>query len=256
MSLLVIGAPQALATAVFAATVSGERVHVLAEDAPETLPAHAQLDGTRTSIRLSSVLIEDAGLHACVIVAESRALPALVTAHRELLAGPPVLLAPGGLAGALRVSAMDGSLLVAETTGFPASGFLPRATPSSCAVSSVVCRSPLRTRSSTGRCLRSSAGYLPQLIASDLRTTSLSNTNHIIHPPITLMSTRRASTARPRSRSIATGSAGPSSTCSGRSTRNVSPSVAPWAPTIAAVGTGCTGSISVTAWRESPSWTV
>lgn len=195
MSLLVIGAPQALAAAVFAATTSGERVHVLAEDAPQTLPARAELDGVRHDIRLSSSL-EGAELHACVIVAESRRLQDLVLEHREILTGLPVLLAPGGLAGALRVSAMDKSLLVAETTGFPVSGSIDGDTFTLRGIKHGMPFASVDEQLAPTLC-EEFRRYLPHLVVSDLRTTSLSNTNHIIHPPITLMNAARIDSATP-----------------------------------------------------------
>lgn len=195
MSLLVIGAPQALATAVLAAATSGERVHVLAEGAPTPLPAHADRDGARTEIDLVGS-VQDADIHACVIVAEARTLPALVTAHRTLLAGLPVLLAPGGLAGALRVSAWEESLLVAETTGFPASGAVEGST---FLLRGLKQGMPFAAADHllTDSLLKEFRRYLPALVASELRTTSMCNTNHIIHPPITLMNAARIDSAAP-----------------------------------------------------------
>ncbi|MDN5896089.1 MAG: NAD/NADP octopine/nopaline dehydrogenase family protein, partial [Nocardioides sp.] len=152
-------------------------------------------DGTRTDIALTPS-IEGAAIHACVIVSESRTLPALVTAHREIFAGLPVLLAPGGLAGALRVSAVDESLLVAETTGFPASGFTEGDT---FFLRGVKHGMPFAAvdHQLAPALLAEFRRYLPTLVASDLRTTSLSNTNHIIHPPITLMNAARIDSATP-----------------------------------------------------------
>lgn len=195
MSLLVIGAPQALPTAVLAAATSGERVHVLAAEAPALLPAYADRDGARTAIDLVAS-VEDADIHACVIVAEARSLPVLVTAHRTLLAGLPVLLAPGGLAGALRVSALEESLLVAETTGFPASGGVQGDTFHLRALKQGM---PFAAADHllTDSLLKEFRRYLPALVASDLRTTSMSNTNHIIHPPITLLNAARIDSAAP-----------------------------------------------------------
>lgn len=196
MSLLVIGAPQALATAVFAAASSGERLHVLAEDAPSPLPTHAVLPGGQVREIDLVDTVEGASIHACVIVSESRSLPSLVTTHRELLAGKPVLLAPGGLAGALRVSDQEDSLLVAESTGFPAAGSLEdggftlrgikQGLPLAAAEPSLT--APLRDEF---------LPYLPTLVASDLATTSMTNTNHIIHPPITLLNAIRVDSATP-----------------------------------------------------------
>lgn len=195
MSLLVIGAPQALATAVFAAVSSGERVHVLAEDAPATLPTHAELDGSRARIRLSSSL-EGSAPHAAIIVGESRNLLTLVAAHRESLAGLPVLLAPGGVAGALRVAAMESSLQVAETTGFPASGALEGDT---FVLRGIKHGMPFAAADEwlTPTLQEDFSRYLPHLVVSDLRTTSLANTNHIIHPPITLLNAVRIDSATP-----------------------------------------------------------
>lgn len=195
MSLLVMGAPQALATAVLAAATSGERVLVLAEDTPAPLPAHAELDGTRTPISLSDSL-DGEKVHACVIVAESGSLEHHIAAHRELLSGLPVLLAPGGLAGALRVTRWEGSLLAAEATGFPAAGaqvgdtFIVRGVKQDLpmAAADEMLTAPLLSEFSR---------YLPTLVASDLRTTSMANTNHLIHPPVTLLNAVRIDSATP-----------------------------------------------------------
>jgi len=195
MSLLVLGAPQALATAVLAAAASGERVVVVAEGAPSALPTHAVLGGSRREIALAASA-SDTEIHACVIVAESRTLPELVSAHRHLLSGLPVLLAPGGLAGALRVASLDDSLHVAETTGFPAAGamegdaFVLRGVKHDLPFAGA---EEQLTRSLLGVFRR----YLPELAPSTLRTTSMSNTNHLIHPPITLLNSVRVDSATP-----------------------------------------------------------
>lgn len=196
MSLLVIGAPQALATAVLAAVSSGERVHVLAEDAPTPLPTLAVLaDGERREIDLVDTT-EGASIHACVIVSESRSLPSVVATHRELLSGRPLLLAPGGLAGALRVSAAEKSLLVAETTGFPAAGSVEDG---AFTLRGVKQGLPLAAAdpSLTAPLREEFLPYLPSLVASDLATTSMANTNHLIHPPITLLNAIRVDSAAP-----------------------------------------------------------
>ncbi|PMC74810.1 NAD/NADP octopine/nopaline dehydrogenase family protein, partial [Brachybacterium sp. UMB0905] len=161
-------------------------------------PSRAELDGRQIPITLTSQITALAAreIAACVIVAESRVLPRLVAEHRELLRGRPVLLAPGGLAGALRLAELEPSVQAAEATGFPAAGF---AQGDLFVLRGIKQNLPIATAQAqrTAELHAVFARHLPTLVPSDLVTTSMANTNHLIHPPITLLNAVRVDGAHP-----------------------------------------------------------
>lgn len=196
MSLLVTGAVQALATAAYAALHSGERVLVSIPSHEGALPRRAELDGTGVDIELSSFDPSADRATAVIVVSESRDLPRRIQELGLRIEGLPVLLAPGGFAGALRVRTLSPSLQVAEVTGFPVSG---SAHGDSITLGSVKQHLPLAAadEARTEELARMWSAYLPEVEAADLRTTSLANTNHLIHPPLTLLNAVRIDSGEP-----------------------------------------------------------
>lgn len=195
MTLLVLGASQALATAVLAATTSSEDIIVVAYGTRPPLPTHAVIRGETTQISLTDS-VRNRKITACIIVAEASALPSLVRTHETLLRNMPVLLAPGGLAGALRMRALSPTVAAAEATGFPAAGTHQGTV---FTVHGIKHNLPF---SSAEQCyaedlIQKFRRYIPGLVLSDLATTSLSNTNHLIHPPITLVNAVQVDRAQP-----------------------------------------------------------
>lgn len=196
MSLLVAGAPQSIATAAYASAVSSERVLVEADSEP--LPTVLELDGGPVPVDLARMQPGDR-VTSVILVVESRYVKHAIDQLGDLLDGTSVLLAPGGFAGALRFEryarAAGIGACVAECTGFPVAG--AHGNGGTLQVSGVkrhlpfAAARPGRTEQMLGQFLR----YLPHLEASDLATTSLANTNHLIHPPLVLLNAIRIQNA-------------------------------------------------------------
>lgn len=198
MSLLVIGAPQALATAAWASALTGETVHVDL-DHPVT-PGIASIDSALLDGDHVPVHLEPAGHRstptAVIVVTESRQLRAATKTLVDLPDGLPVLLAPGGFAGALRVRSWLPNARVAEATGFPVAGSLEGTT--------YRLGSPKRSLpvaaadpDDTPDLVSIFSRWLPHLVESSVLTTSLANTNHLIHPPVTLLNAARIDNQSP-----------------------------------------------------------
>lgn len=190
MTLLVTGAVQALATAAYAALASGQRVLVSVPGADAELPTHAELDGRVCPIELAPYDPATERLTCVIVVSESRDLPTRIADLGAAIDGLPVLLAPGGFAGALRVQELNPSLQIAEATGFPVSG---RVEDGTIALGSIKQHLPLAAAEAeqTPSLASMWRTYLPEVEPADLRTTSLANTNHLIHPPLTLLNAVR-----------------------------------------------------------------
>lgn len=200
MVVAVLGDVQAVPVAAYAAAMSGAPVHVVCTDA--TSVEEVDHDGEVRAVEVLPTGELPAGqLEAVIMVAESRRLRDLLEPIAAQLAGVPLLLAPGGFGGVLRVLDWYAEWkleppLVAEATGFPVSG--------------VVAGSRLTTRILKRRLPCASTGpeqtaylvglfsrFLPELEASDLVTTSLSNTNHMIHPGVVLLNAARVDNGEP-----------------------------------------------------------
>lgn len=198
MTVAVLGDVQAGPVAAYAAAVSGRPVHLLRPEAsPVTEVEAGGVSRPVEVIRTDSLPGEP--LDAVIVVAQSRHLRELLQPLASRLGGVPLLLAPGGFAGALRVSAwfQEWGLeapMVAEATGFPVSGttdghllrtrILKRAMP----MASV-------DADATAYLHKVFVRLLPELTPSDLVTTSLSNTNHMIHPGVVLLNAARIDNA-------------------------------------------------------------
>lgn len=204
-TLSVVGDVQALGAGTWAALNSGDEVAVTVADpgvpvtelsAPGLLGPAAAGTGT---LRHDPA---PATSH-WIVVTRSAALPQLLAEHGERMAGRTVLLAPGGFGGALRVAEWftDRGLQpprVAETTGFPAMGVRNG---SAYQVRAVKRHLPFATlpdsEQSGPTLLEEFRRWLPDLEASDLVTTSLGNTNHLIHPPVVLGNAVRIARGEP-----------------------------------------------------------
>lgn len=199
MSVAVIGDTQAVPVAAYVAAVSRRRVHLLREDALRV--QEVELGGDVLAVDVVSATDLPPDLEAVVVVAESRGLYELLRPLAFRLAGVPVLLAPGGFAGVLRVRAWFEAWGlqapdVAEATGFPVGGqvvghcLVPRLIKHNLPMAAV-------DEASTDRLKGVFAGLLPQLVASDPITTSMSNTNHMIHPGVVLLNASRVDNGEP-----------------------------------------------------------
>ena len=198
MSLLVIGAPQALATAVWASALTGETVQVDLDHPVEPDIASidsALLDGDHVPVHLEPASHSSTPT-AVIVVTESRQLREATQPLADLPAGLPVLLAPGGFAGALRAGSWLPNARVAEATGFPIAGSLEGTTyrlgspKRSLPVAAADSDDTPDLASLFGR-------WLPHLVESSVLTTSLANTNHLIHPPVTLLNAARIENQSP-----------------------------------------------------------
>lgn len=199
MSVAVVGDTQAVAVAAYVAAVSQRRVHLVREDAIKVRQVELGVELCAVDVVTSTEL--PAQLDALIVVAESRGLRELVRPMATRLSGVPVLLAPGGFAGVLRARAWfkEWGLQapdLAEATGFPVGAdvvgqrLVLRGIKHNLPVAAV-------DQESTRRVHRVFADLLPHLIASDLITTSLSNTNHMIHPGVVLANASRVDNGEP-----------------------------------------------------------
>ena len=196
MPVLVFGDKQAVNVAGYVAAISGFEVVL---SSPERTEVHAvQTQGELVEVSISQVdagEVVDRPFDSAIIVTESRKLRALIEPQKHLLSGKPLLLAPGGFGGVLRVKRWFEEWDIepprlAEAPGFPVSG----------TVSDAVLRShtlkhslPMaaETQIETEALLSIFSVLLPELVASNLQTTSLSNTNHMIHPSVVLLNAIR-----------------------------------------------------------------
>lgn len=192
MTLAVLGDPQAVAAAGYAAVRTSERVQLTlsADGAPSFTRVVGAYDGAVDVVGTPS---PDAD--AYLLICTSQALPALVERHRERLAGRPLLLAPGGFGGALRVRRLFErwglpTPLVGETTGFPVMGG-----PDGDAIGINSLKRGLPVAgcddAATRALMQTFGPFFDAFTGSDLATTSLSNTNHMIHPAITVANAAR-----------------------------------------------------------------
>lgn len=199
--LSVIGDAQAIATAIYASSSSGEAVGVSTPSLTPDGPQIVEYSGVSGTVRLQLGVPDDTKLF--VVVSEHASLKEVLHHFREEIAGKSLLLAPGGFAGILRVEAWfrEWGLRVpqiAEVTGFMAGG--RRATDGlSFRLGAVKRDLPFASISDTvtQEMLRDYIPYFPNLVASDLVTTSLSNTNHMIHPGLVLLNAVRIENGEP-----------------------------------------------------------
>lgn len=188
MALAVLGDPQALAAAGLAALQTGESVRIAVSAADST--AFGSVRGVRDGA-VDVVADPAPEADSFLLVSTHAGLRDLVEAHRERLAGQQVLLAPGGFAGVLRVARWFDEWglprpTLGEATGFPVMG---GAADGVIEVTGMKDALPLAgvDEVTTKELLDAFGPYFPNLVGSDLVTTSLSNTNHMVHPAISLL---------------------------------------------------------------------
>lgn len=193
MTLALIGDRQALPVAGYASHHSGQQVLVSCSGVPSGA-GFDRIEGLVTGaidVRTQDVVEAD----QYVAVATSQTLESLLHTHRHALAGRQLLIAPGGFGGALR--ARDWfrqrglpAPEIAEATGFPVMGSGDEGV---ITIRGIKRSLPIAglDQPATESMLATLKGLLPDLVGSDLVTTSLSNTNHMIHPAIVLFNATR-----------------------------------------------------------------
>ncbi|MDN5724597.1 MAG: NAD/NADP octopine/nopaline dehydrogenase family protein [Propionibacteriales bacterium] len=192
MTLAVLGDPQAVAAAGHAAARTGERV-LLGLSAGDG-HVHTRTTGLfEAGVDVRPVAEPDA--EAYLLICTSAGLESVLAQHRDRLAGRPLLLAPGGFAGAIRVRTLFERWglpipLVGETSGFPVMG---SAVGAEIMIRAVKRQLPVAglDDEATAELLRVFTPSYGDLVGSDLVTTSLSNTNHMLHPAITVVNAAR-----------------------------------------------------------------
>lgn len=191
MPLAVIGDSQAVVAAGLASHCSGRTV--LIGPGPGRTRGAVRIAGL-SSGPIDVCVVDRPTADVYVAVTTSGGLESLLGEHRELLAGRVLLVAPGGFGAVVRVRRLFEQWgveppVVAEATGFPALG----GGEGTVALRGIKRSMPLAgiDRAATEEVHRALRGYLPDLVPSDLATTSLSNTNHLLHPVITLLNADR-----------------------------------------------------------------
>lgn len=200
MSVVVLGDTQAVAAAAYVSAQSGRRVDLVRSDAPAI--QRVELSGQLRDAQVVPHLdLPDGPIEAVIVVTRSRSLYELLKPLALRLAGLPLLLAPGGFAGALRVDAWFKSWglpapLVGEVTGFPVGG---EAHVDHFAIRSVKHLLPVAglDADTTAEVHRVFVALLPELVSSEMTTTSLSNTNHMIHPGVVVANAARVDNGEP-----------------------------------------------------------
>ena len=193
MALAVLGDSQATAAAGLAAAETGETVRLALTPTGSGHTAtsgHTGVAGIRTGA-IDVVADPAPTADAFLVVSTHLGLRAVIETHRERLAGRQVLLAPGGFAGVLRVARWFDEWdlprpILGEATGFPVMG---SGAEGLITVTGTKDRLPLAgvDEVASKELLTGFQPYFPNLVASDLVTTSLSNTNHMVHPAISLL---------------------------------------------------------------------
>ncbi|MFC7618966.1 NAD/NADP octopine/nopaline dehydrogenase family protein [Microlunatus sp. GCM10028923] len=191
MPLAVIGDSQAVVVAGLASHCSGRTV--LLGPGPGRTRGAVRIEGL-SSGPIDVCVIDRPTADVYVAVTTSGRLESLLSEHRQLLAGRVLLLAPGGFGAVVRVRRLFEEWgvappVVAEATGFPALG----GGEGTVALRGIKRSMPMAgiDAEATDEVHRALSGYLPDLVSSDLATTSLSNTNHLLHPVITLLNADR-----------------------------------------------------------------
>jgi hypothetical protein len=198
MTLAIIGGmPEAAITAVWASSCAGEPV--LIAGGPEHLlnkPLRVTT-AAGTSAALLHAPPQDGALSAdaYILIAPRAETHRLVFQHRHLLAGRPLLLAPGGVglteAVVERFEAWGlPAPALGQLPGFPAIGTVDGA---NVRIRAVKRRFPVGafTAEAAERLSVMFRHWLPDLVPSSLALTSLSNTNNFIHPPLVLVNGAR-----------------------------------------------------------------
>ncbi|GAA1633921.1 NAD/NADP octopine/nopaline dehydrogenase family protein [Georgenia ruanii] len=197
MSLIIVGdAERTLPVAAVASLASGERVMFTSdEDLGElTVPVTGSgLSGTAVIASVSPDVPLDGG--SFVVTAPAMDLERIFSARPEQFAGRPVLLAPGGFAGALlsaerfrqwgvplpRFSEVPGWMFGGRLTHGRVQLFMRKRNLDLAAPSD----------EETSAALAHFGRYFPDVVPSDLVTTSLSNINALIHPPLAILNATR-----------------------------------------------------------------
>ncbi|MEI3847991.1 MULTISPECIES: NAD/NADP octopine/nopaline dehydrogenase family protein [unclassified Microbacterium] len=191
--LAVVGERPAIGVAAWAAAHSGGSVLLSLDDAP---PAGVANPGGPA--KAATPFRDDALVDVCttehprathwVLVCRSARIESALDAHGAAMSRGTLLLAPGGFGGVLRAHAWFQAAgidppTIAEATGFPAMG-----SGDDLDVRAVKRHLPIagRTLDETLTVADALAPWLPDLEPSTLATTSFSNTNHLIHPPLVL----------------------------------------------------------------------
>lgn len=191
MTLAVIGDRRAVAVAGLASLCSGQTV--LLSRGPGRSRGAGRLEGPYSGT-IEVAVIDRPTADIYVAVTTGAGLDTLLADHRELLAGRVLLVAPGGFGAVVRVRQLFRRWgveppVVAEAPGCPAIGegdgtIMVRGIARELPVAGI-------DRFATDQVLAAVGSHLPDLVAGDLATTSLSDPDHVLHPMITLLNADR-----------------------------------------------------------------
>jgi opine dehydrogenase len=201
MTLVVVGdMDRTVGVAAVASVVSGERVQFTSQALTGAISRAVEGCGLSGTAEIEPIdpdsVFEGDGF---VVAMPQTEIARMLEQHREELAGKRVLLAPGGFAGALVFAERfrQWGLPVpefSEAPGWIAGGVLNDTT-----VRLVIRKRRLQLAASTDELTASAVAYfgryIPDLVASDLVSTSLSNVNSTIHPPLAILNATRIQNA-------------------------------------------------------------
>lgn len=202
MTLLVVGnsIERTVPVAAVAAVVSGERVAFTCEEYHDELAVTVEGTGLSGPAVIVPVPLDASiAANSFIFTAPQEEYEKMLRPRAEHCAGKPVLLAPGGFGGVLANVARFREWGLAaphfsEAPGWPAFGRLAgdridlTGRKRNLAIAGA-------SDEETAFALEHFGRYLPEMVASDLITTSLSNVNAIIHPPLAILNATRIENA-------------------------------------------------------------
>lgn len=202
MTLLVVGnsLERTVPAAAMAAAVSGERVLFTCAEYRDELAVTVEGAGLSGPAVIVPVPLDSpVEADSYIMTAPPEDYERMFAAHRQLYAGKPVLLAPGGFGGVLANAARfrEWGLAVPRFSEVP--GWLAGAALDGDRVSFVLRKKDLPiaglSDEETAFALEHFGRFIPEMVASDLITTSLTNINAIIHPPLAILNATRIENA-------------------------------------------------------------
>lgn len=204
MGLVVIaGMPEGAVTAAWASSCAGQPVKVIGV-APELIGVELPVttaNGTSGALLHDASGQADAGSNVYLLLAARSTIHELVSRHMQLLAGKPVLLAPGGVGLVEEIEEVFArsnlpSPIMGHLPGFPVLGGFDGP---DLRIRAIKRRLPVgaSTTQIAQHLCDTVRSWIPEVVAATLAETSLSITNNYMHPPIVLVNAARIERGEP-----------------------------------------------------------